>query len=48
MTRCHHHSYRCVEGRKMRHDPQFDDPELETDVGPCEECDGKGCDTSAT
>lgn len=32
----------------MRHDPQFDDPELETDVGPCEECDGKGCDTSAT
>lgn len=26
----------------MRHDPQFDDPELETDRGECQECDGKG------
>jgi hypothetical protein len=36
---------RCVEGRTMRHDPQHDDPELETDIGQCEECDGKGCVT---
>lgn len=34
---------RCVDGRTMRHDPQHDDPELETDIGQCEECDGKGC-----
>lgn len=33
---------RCVSGRLMRHDPQFDDPELETDVGECPECMGKG------
>lgn len=37
--------YRCVEGRKMRHDPQPDDPELETDMGTCEDCGGEGCDT---
>ena len=35
---------RCVDGRLMRHDPQFDDPDLETDRGKCPECDGKGCD----
>ena len=35
---------RCVEGRLMRHDPQFDDPDLETDRGVCPECDGLGCD----
>ena len=34
---------RCVDGRLMRHDPQFDDPDLETDVGKCPECDGEGC-----
>ena len=34
---------RCVEGRTMRHDPQHDDPYLETDRGQCRECDGKGC-----
>lgn len=34
---------RCVDGRLMRHDPQPDDPELETDVGQCPECEGKGC-----
>lgn len=34
---------RCVEGRTFRHDPQFDDPDLETDIGECRECDGKGC-----
>jgi hypothetical protein len=34
----------CVDGRAMRHDPQPDDPYLQTDVGPCEKCDGKGCD----
>jgi hypothetical protein len=35
---------RCVEGRLFRHDPQHDDPDLETDVGACPECNGKGCD----
>ena len=29
----------------MRHDPQHDDPELETDIGQCEECEGAGCVT---
>lgn len=33
---------RCVDGRLMRHDPQHDDPELETDVGRCPDCDGNG------
>lgn len=33
---------RCVEGRLMRHDPQFDDPDLETDISECPECEGKG------
>jgi hypothetical protein len=36
-------SSRCVDGRIMRHDPQPDDPYLETDRGECEECGGKGC-----
>ncbi len=35
---------RCVEGRTMRHDPQHDDPDLETDIGECEFCGGDGCD----
>lgn len=35
---------RCIEGRLFRHDPQHDDPYLETDVGTCPECEGKGCD----
>jgi hypothetical protein len=34
---------RCVEGRLLRHDPQWDDPELETDVGLCPDCSGQGC-----
>ena len=34
---------RCVEGRVMRHDPQWDDPYLETDIGQCPECEGHGC-----
>jgi hypothetical protein len=34
---------RCVGGRIMRHDPQFDDPELETDIGECPDCSGDGC-----
>ena len=34
---------RCVDGRLMRHDPQLDDPDLETDVGECPDCSGKGC-----
>lgn len=35
--------YRCEDGRLMRHDPQSDDPYLETDRGKCPDCDGKGC-----
>lgn len=27
----------------MRHDPQDDDPDLETDVGECPDCSGDGC-----
>ncbi len=36
---------RCVDGRLMRHDPQPDDPYLETDIGECGECEGVGCET---
>lgn len=35
---------RCIDGRIMRHDPQPDDPSLETDIGKCPDCDGKGCE----
>jgi len=35
--------YRCEDGRLMRHTPMPDDPELETDIGPCPNCLGKGC-----
>lgn len=35
---------RCIEGRLWRHDPQPDDPDLETDVGQCPDCSGDGCD----
>lgn len=35
---------RCVDGRLMRHDPQDDDPSLETDRGVCPDCDGEGCE----
>ncbi len=35
---------RCVDGRLMRHDPQPDDPYLETDIGQCGECAGVGCE----
>lgn len=38
---------RCVEGRLYRHEPQHDDPYLETDIGPCPECDGHGCEEGA-
>lgn len=34
---------RCLEGRLWRHDPQYDDPHLETDVGQCPDCSGDGC-----
>lgn len=34
---------RCVEGRLFRHDPQSDDPYLETDIGECPDCSGDGC-----
>lgn len=34
---------RCDDGRLMRHDPQPDDPSLETDIGKCPECEGEGC-----
>lgn len=33
----------CVGGRIMRHDPQPDDPDLETDIGQCPDCSGQGC-----
>ena len=33
----------CCNGRLMRHDPQPDDPELQTDVGECPDCSGGGC-----
>ena len=35
---------RCVDGRAMRHDPQPDDPYLETDRGVCPDCNGHGCE----
>jgi hypothetical protein len=38
---------RCVEGRTVRHDPQNDDPELQTDMGQCRHCAGAGCDAVA-
>jgi hypothetical protein len=34
---------RCIEGRFYRHEPRPDDPDLETDVGECPECEGEGC-----
>ena len=34
---------RCIQGRQYRHDPQPDDPGLETDIGQCPECEGDGC-----
>lgn len=40
----HNHPIRCIDGRIMRHDPQPDDPSLESDIGKCPECNGKGCD----
>lgn len=40
-------STRCIDGRLMRHDPQPDDPSLETDIGECPECDGHGCEAMA-
>ena len=39
----HNRPTRCIDGRTMRHDPQPDDPGLETDIGKCPECNGKGC-----
>lgn len=35
---------RCEDGRLMRHDPQPDDPDLETDRGQCPDCEGIGCE----
>lgn len=35
---------RCVEGQLYRHDPQPDDPNLETDRGVCPDCNGRGCE----
>ena len=34
---------RCIEGKLYRHDPQHDDPDLETCVGTCPDCSGDGC-----
>ena len=43
ITNRHNRPTRCVDGRLMRHDPQHDDPGLETDIGRCPECEGDGC-----
>ncbi len=34
---------RCVAGTLWRHDPQPDDPDLETNVGTCPDWSGDGC-----
>jgi len=34
---------RCDGGRLMQHCPQPDDPDLETDIGPCMEFETCGC-----
>jgi hypothetical protein len=34
---------RCIDGDTYRHDPQFDDPDLETNIGRCPYCGGKSC-----
>lgn len=34
---------RCIDGRVWHHDPQPDDPDLETDIGECPLCGGEGC-----
>jgi hypothetical protein len=34
---------RCIDGRLYRHDPQSDDPDLETEIGQCPDCSGDGC-----
>lgn len=34
---------RCIDGRIFRHAPQYDDPDLEIDVGQCPDCSGDGC-----
>lgn len=47
-SRYHNGPCRCVDGQVMRHDPQLDDPYLETDIGKCEECNGFGCERLAT
>lgn len=39
---------RCIDGRLFRHDPQRDDPDLETDIGTCPECEGRGCDAESS
>lgn len=40
-----HRPTRCEDGHLWRPDPQDDDPYLETNMGVCPECDGKGCVT---
>ena len=35
--------FRCIDGYLWRHDPQHDDPYLETKLGKCPDCDGTGC-----
>lgn len=37
---------RCIEGRLYRHDPQHDDPDLETERGLCPDCNGAGCEST--
>lgn len=35
-------SVRCIDDRLFHHIPQFDDPDLEVDIGECVDCDCKG------
>ena len=34
---------RCIDGRLLKHEPFPDDPEFETDIGPCPDFPGCGC-----
>ncbi len=34
---------RCIDGKLWKSTPMDDDPYLETEVGPCPDCQGAGC-----
>lgn len=42
MSRSWISNVRCIDGRLWRHDPMPDDPYLETEIGECDECQGRG------